>query len=170
MEQERAAGARGLNSTGRAKPSKEDLIVPATATAANSATEAAVNAARSASASVNSYVDAYTQAVNRNLEATQKLSVAWLETAYRYQFAGLNVLRQALGEATRIEGGSTTLRPTAAINVARYALDEAVELQRESRKLVDELANTLKVGQETAIELAEANFRLVQSGLTSFRG
>ena len=33
------------------------------------------------------------------------------------------------------------------------------------RRLVDEVANTLKVGQDATIELTQAQFRLVQNGL-----
>jgi hypothetical protein len=132
-------------------------------------TEAAMDAARTASANANTYFDTYTHAMGRVFDASQRLTVAYVETAFRLPMFGLNVYRQLLDEATRTEA-STLLRPSAPVNTVRFALDETVEIQREARKLVDEVANTLKVGQEAAIELTEANYRVAQSGLSYRNG
>jgi hypothetical protein len=141
--------------------------MPANTTA--NATEATLNAARTAQASATSYYDSYAHAMGRVYDAAQRLTVAYVETAFRVPMYGLNVYRQLLDEATRTEA-SAILRPNAPINAVRYALDETVELQREARKLVDEVANTVKVGQDAAIELTEAHYRLAQSGLNYRNG
>jgi hypothetical protein len=138
--------------------------------ATNNAADAAVKAARVATTSVNSYMDTYVQSMNRIVDAAQRAYVAWLETGFRVQTHGLNVLRYAVDETTRTEAGQTARPNTAFNNVARYAYDETVELQKDARRLVDEVANTLKVGQEATIELTQAQFRLVQNGLNYRNG
>lgn len=153
-----------------AKAKKEELILPAntTASATYNAADAAVNATRAATASVNSYMDTYVSAVSRALEASQSAYVAWLETAFRYQTHALNVLRYALDQSTAEATPAT--RPSTTLNVYRYALDETIEMQRESRQLIDQVANTLKVGQAAAVDLTQANFRLAQQALNYRNG
>lgn len=155
--------------TGTAGRSRIQKETPMSANATVNAADAALNAARTASASATSYYDSYAHAMSRVYDAAQRLTVAYVETAFRLPMHGLNVTRQLLDEAARTDA-SAILRPNAPVNAVRFALDETVELQREARKLVDEVANTVKVGQDAAIELTEANYRLAQSGLNYRNG
>ncbi len=170
MPTEHDLGPVAGNGVKQTTTTKEGLIVPATAT--TNATEAAVNAARSAQATANTYTDLYLNAMSRSLEAWQRAYIAWLETGFRSWQYGLNVWTRTLDELTRVEttNGLPVLRPESMANVARFAMDETVQAQRDARRFVDEVNNSLKVGQDVAVDLAQANFRLVQSGLNYRNG
>ena len=126
----------------------------------------ATEAVRTAAAQATSYWETYTGAWNKVFDATQRLNTAMIEASFRMPLYGLNVWRQALEETAKPDMAGAFTRPT---NVARIALSETAALQADARKIADEVANTVKVGQDAAIDLAQANHRLMQSSLNANR-
>ena len=77
-------------------------------------------------------------------------------------------MRYALEQAVQPE--TVRARQTIAQNVARYAVDQLVETQRQTSQLVDQVTRSLTAAQDATVELTAANSRLAQTGFRSLNG